>query len=132
MFLLEQSCSCCCVVSPIYQKPQKKKTNDKTKTFLLTSEFEEAQNVILKYFQDEAFAEEIQRLKINKPIKTHSKLLALCPYLDENEILRVGGRLRHAKLHENQWRFSAQALEASASYFENLGASKSMQHTSHC
>ncbi|GBN02314.1 hypothetical protein AVEN_66173-1, partial [Araneus ventricosus] len=43
----------------------------------------------------------MQRLKVNKPIKTHSKLLALCPYLDENEILRVGGRLRHAKLHEN-------------------------------
>ncbi|GBN34828.1 hypothetical protein AVEN_61683-1, partial [Araneus ventricosus] len=77
------------------------KTNDKTKTFLLTSEFEEAQNVILKYVQEEAFHEEIQRLKINKPIKTHSKLLALCPYLDGNEILRAGGRLRHAKLHEN-------------------------------
>ncbi|GBL82730.1 hypothetical protein AVEN_209997-1 [Araneus ventricosus] len=77
------------------------KMNDKTKTFLLASEFEEAQNVILKYVQVEVFAEEIQRLKINKPIKTHSKLPALCPYLDENEILRVGGRLRHAKLHEN-------------------------------
>ncbi|GBM20678.1 hypothetical protein AVEN_150654-1 [Araneus ventricosus] len=77
------------------------KTNDKTKTFLLTSEFEEAQNVILKSVQEEAFHEEIQRLKINKPIKTRSKLLALCPYLDGNEILRVGGRLRHAKLHEN-------------------------------
>ncbi|GBN46304.1 hypothetical protein AVEN_246835-1 [Araneus ventricosus] len=67
----------------------------------LNCEFEEAQNVILKYVQEEAFHEEIQSLKINKPIKTHSKLLALCPYLDENEILRVGGRLRHAKLHEN-------------------------------
>ncbi|GBO07448.1 hypothetical protein AVEN_251895-1 [Araneus ventricosus] len=76
-------------------------TNDKIKTFLLTNEFEEAQNFILKYVQEHAFAEEIQRLKINKPIKTYSKLLALCPYFDGNDILRVGGRLRHANLHDN-------------------------------
>ncbi|GBM87598.1 hypothetical protein AVEN_119528-1 [Araneus ventricosus] len=80
-----------------------RKTKDTTKTFLLTNEFEEAQNVILKYVQEEAFVEEIQRLKINKPIKTYSKLLEMClpPYLDGSEMLRVGGRLRHVDLHEN-------------------------------
>ncbi|GBM90862.1 hypothetical protein AVEN_49825-1 [Araneus ventricosus] len=55
------------------------KTNDKTNTFRHTTEFEETQKVILKYVQEEAFAEEIQHLKINKPMETHSKLLALCP-----------------------------------------------------
>ncbi|GBL96433.1 hypothetical protein AVEN_43743-1 [Araneus ventricosus] len=73
----------------------------KLRPFFLKSEFEEARNVIVKYIQEEAFAEEMQRLKIIKPIKQHSKLLELCPYLDENEILRVGGRLRNVKLHEN-------------------------------
>ncbi|GBO08617.1 hypothetical protein AVEN_259034-1 [Araneus ventricosus] len=61
-----------------------RRANDKNKTFLLTSEFEEARNVIVKYIQEAVFTEEIKRPKINKPIKTNSKLLALCPYLDEN------------------------------------------------
>ena len=48
--------------------------------------------------QREAFAEELASLEKEKCVGKSSRLLSFAPYLDEDEIIRVGGRLDHAKL----------------------------------
>lgn len=46
--------------------------------------------------------EEIERLKTNKQVQKNSPLLSLNPYLDEKQILRVGGRLRRSNLPDGR------------------------------
>ena len=52
----------------------------------------------IKRCQQEAFGEDIARLKKKKALLPSSRLRALTPFLDENEVLRLGGRLGRAKL----------------------------------
>ncbi|XP_045026268.1 uncharacterized protein LOC116917407 [Daphnia magna] len=53
---------------------------------------------LLKRCQSEAFPEDIARLKRGKPLRSSSHLLVLSPTLDEDGILRLGGRIDRAKL----------------------------------
>ena len=48
------------------------------------------------------FQNEIQLVSQEKPVLTKSKLIRLNPFLDEQGLLRVGGRLRHSLLHPDQ------------------------------
>lgn len=77
-----------------------KKHSDKP-TAITTNELDESLNICIRLTQKETFEEEIIRLKENKPVRKDSKLKSLEPYLDRDNILRVGGRLRHANLKEN-------------------------------
>jgi hypothetical protein len=52
--------------------------------------------------QQQEFATEIQTLKDKKSLPKGSKILSLDPFIDNLNILRVGGRLRHAKIPEDQ------------------------------
>nr|XP_046208328.1 uncharacterized protein LOC124037560 [Oncorhynchus gorbuscha] len=64
----------------------------------------EAELTIIKMVQEAAFSHEIHNLRHQKDIKTKdkaSKLRKLSPFLDEQGILRVGGRLAHATLHSH-------------------------------
>lgn len=56
---------------------------------------------VIKLVQENAFANEIKTLKANKavPKTKDNKLYKLSPFLDEEGILRVGGRLSQAVLH---------------------------------
>ncbi|RWR99198.1 uncharacterized protein B4U79_12713, partial [Dinothrombium tinctorium] len=56
----------------------------------------------IKFVQYEAFQEEIESIKSGSGIKIKSKLAQLCPFLDENGLLRVGGRLQFANLNRDQ------------------------------
>lgn len=78
-------------------KGKKQKTNECTSL----EERKEAELVIVKLVQEEAFPDLIKNLKQeNATIKTKdSKLCKLSPFLDKEGILRVGGRLNHATLH---------------------------------
>lgn len=78
-------------------KDKKQKTNECTSL----EERKEAELVIVKLVQENAFPELIKNLKQkNANIKTKDrKLCKLSPFLDEDGILRVGGRLKHATLH---------------------------------
>lgn len=67
---------------------------------ITTQELEEALNICIRKVQQDEFAEEIERLKTNKQVKKRSSLRSLNPYLDEKQILKVGGRLRHVNLPE--------------------------------
>lgn len=48
--------------------------------------------------QSHHFANDIKRLKRNETVKNCSKLIRLTPFLDDNGILRVGGRLHNSIL----------------------------------
>ncbi|KAA0703644.1 hypothetical protein E1301_Tti015510 [Triplophysa tibetana] len=78
-------------------KGVKQRTNAATSL----EERKEAELTIIKLVQEEAFSEEIKSLKAKRVVtKTkNSKLYKLSPFLDEEGILRVGGRLSQATLH---------------------------------
>ncbi|KAM7380993.1 hypothetical protein PAMP_004254 [Pampus punctatissimus] len=63
----------------------------------------EAEIFIIRLVQEDSFAEAIQKLKHQKeyPLSKHNKLHQLNAFLDENNILRVGGRLSKAALHHD-------------------------------
>ena len=60
--------------------------------------FLRAQNYIVKVFQLDAFKEEIRCLREGKPLSPRSRILSLNPFLNEEGVLVVGGRLKHSKL----------------------------------
>ncbi|XP_045533958.1 uncharacterized protein LOC123721012 [Papilio machaon] len=75
------------------------KNKDKVNTsFINFEEREEALTVCLKLSQGIEFRDEIENLKRDLPLQKKSRLLSLKPFLDENEVLRVGGRLKHAHI----------------------------------
>ncbi|KAI5651352.1 pao retrotransposon peptidase domain-containing protein [Phthorimaea operculella] len=61
---------------------------------LSPQEYSEALKVIIRYNQSKFFSAEITAISNNKPIK--SPISSLHPYLDSEQILRVGGRLSNA------------------------------------
>lgn len=60
---------------------------------LNSNELNESQKLIIKLAQKETFKDEIYKLKNDKPLKPKSLLLSLNPFIDADEILRVGGRI---------------------------------------
>lgn len=63
---------------------------------LKTLELRNALSCILKQVQNQSFASEFKHLCNSKPISPKSKIISLNPFLDENGLIRVGGRLRHS------------------------------------
>lgn len=74
------------------------KVNNKRSGPLEVAEIENAKLHLIKNAQIEVFHEEILALQRNTTIKHSSKLLALHPFLDDRNLIRVGGRLRSAPL----------------------------------
>lgn len=62
----------------------------------------EAELRLILYIQQSVFHVEIQSLRQKKPLPHQSKLKALNIFLDNDNMIRVGGRLQHAKLPYNQ------------------------------
>ena len=65
---------------------------------LTTEELRRSLLLLVKTAQDEVFSTEIVCLKEKRSIPNKSKLVALNPFLDEDEVLRVGGRLDLASI----------------------------------
>lgn len=63
---------------------------------LTVSEINKAFKVLLKIAQCNSFSAEIQSLKNKKPSNFKSRILNLDPFLDDEGILRVGGRLKNS------------------------------------
>ena len=53
---------------------------------------------LLKRAQREAYEEELERLTKKKPLKTSSSLAPLTPFIGADGLLRLGGRIKRAKL----------------------------------
>lgn len=77
-------------------------TRNERPNYLTTLEIKKARSIVLKNVQHNYFKEEITNLKLNKEIDRRSKLLPLNPYLDEEGILRVGGRINNAYIDAEQ------------------------------
>jgi DNA-binding transcriptional MerR regulator len=63
---------------------------------LLAEEVTNARHRLIRWYQQATFSSEITNLEQNKQVSTRSSLAPLCPFLDANHLLRVGGRLRNA------------------------------------
>ncbi|KAL4008001.1 hypothetical protein ACER0C_001853 [Sarotherodon galilaeus] len=81
-----------------YAKNSKEMSNEST----TLEERKEAEEFIIRTVQGEAFGKEINIVKDKEEVKpSHSKLHQLSPFLDQHNILRVGGRLTKASIHPN-------------------------------
>ena len=67
-------------------------------TFLSTSELTRARIGILKLVQNFAFNAELAVMRGGRPLTPRNHLARLNPFLEDDGILRVGGRLNHSSL----------------------------------
>lgn len=75
----------------------KERKNSK-QIYLSLTELHKAEILIIKQVQHIEFSSEIKNITENCKLHSKSKILQLNPFLDENGILRVGGRLRNSNL----------------------------------
>jgi hypothetical protein len=66
---------------------------------LSTTELKTSTMTIVRLLQESEFQNEIVSLKNGKPLSNNSKLLPLNPFLDNFNIIRVGGRLKNANIN---------------------------------
>lgn len=66
------------------------------------AELQQSNNVILRTLQEESFNHEISCLKGHKDVPKDSPLKALDPFVDNEGLLRVGGRIREASIGCNE------------------------------
>lgn len=71
-------------------------------TSSLASAIDQARNFWILYTQRRHFSSEIQAIRNNTCLSKSSKLRNVNPFLDSNDILRVGGRLSRALLTYNE------------------------------
>lgn len=60
---------------------------------LQTDELNQSLAILIKYSQQQSFSVDIQCIKTNNKLHHKSKLLPLNPFLDSDDIIRVGGRI---------------------------------------
>ncbi|XP_030759214.1 uncharacterized protein LOC115884703, partial [Sitophilus oryzae] len=61
-----------------------------------TKELTNALNILIRLIQNDVFAKEFSTLNNSKSVNNKSKLIKLHPFIDRDNIIRVGGRLRHS------------------------------------
>ena len=61
--------------------------------WIQTSESRESMKLFMKHAQLSQFAIEIKLLSVGQPVASNSKLIRIAPLIDEDGILRVGGRI---------------------------------------
>ena len=72
------------------------------KDLLKVEELDNAEKIIIKLVQNVEFVEDISTLKQGKQIIKKSKLFTLDPFLENHNILRVGGRIKNSMLSYSQ------------------------------
>ncbi|XP_055924888.1 uncharacterized protein LOC129956901 [Argiope bruennichi] len=76
--------------------------SNRKEDYLSAIEIQNATKMLVKYVQRSEFKSEIKYLQLKHPIPKNSKILSLNPFLDKDELLRVGGRLKFSNLSDNQ------------------------------
>nr|XP_014095547.2 uncharacterized protein LOC106621290 [Bactrocera oleae] len=69
---------------------------------IVAQELEDALYTIIRLEQEEHFANEIRQLTSSSGLSSSSRIIPLNPFLDKNQILRVGGRIQQAELGHDQ------------------------------
>lgn len=64
---------------------------------LVSDELRAARRAVVKNIQRIEFCAEIRSLEKGAPIENNSKLLCLNPFLDNDGLIRVGGRIKHSR-----------------------------------
>ena len=93
------------------QKVEKKKLDksvnhnfEEIPNYLTTNELKHAMNYCIKTSQNTYFSDEISDLLSGHSVDKRSSLYTLHPFLDDDKILRVGGRLKNAPLpHDTKY-----------------------------
>lgn len=75
--------------------------NNNKPTYLTIGELNRATNQLVMHVQRTEFYDEIISLKNQAKLNSKSRLLPLHPYIDSEDVLRVGGRIKHANLSED-------------------------------
>ncbi|XP_047543301.1 uncharacterized protein LOC125075637 [Vanessa atalanta] len=57
--------------------------------------------IIIKYYQRKVYEKKIEDINKDGKVKKGSSLVTLSPFLDKNEMIRVGGRLQNANIAES-------------------------------
>ena len=65
------------------------------------SELDRAKLMLVGMAQESAFKEEHKSLRMGCPLKKESPLYKLDPFLDDNGLIRIGGRIRQTTLDDN-------------------------------
>ncbi|XP_061719560.1 uncharacterized protein LOC133526796 [Cydia pomonella] len=73
-----------------------KNKNNKTTSNLTYTEIKSSKTKLLQLAQQESFPEDYKLLSLGKPLQSKSRLLSLTPFLDDQKLIRVGGRLNNA------------------------------------
>lgn len=68
---------------------------------LSVPEIQAATKCILKITQSVEFPRELSDLRTNKQVNRKSRLLSLNPFIDDDGLIRVGGRLKHAPIEND-------------------------------
>lgn len=68
------------------------------KTVLSCKLLEEAEELVIKNVQADAYADELRCISAKQDLSKHSSLIKLNPTVDERGLLRVGGRIKHSDL----------------------------------
>ncbi|XP_045493460.1 uncharacterized protein LOC123692730 [Colias croceus] len=83
-------------------KRMRKKEVEDQKDWITSFEIRESLKICVKRCQEKHFGEELADLRNKKEINKKSKLVSLNPIVDEDGILRVGGRLQQAILSDER------------------------------
>nr|XP_012136214.1 PREDICTED: uncharacterized protein LOC105661951 [Megachile rotundata] len=100
------------------RKPKTNKSTALGNSQLSVIELQEAQQILIRVVQKAAFPNEFIALNKNQSVQKQSPLQALAPFLDETDIIRIGGRLSNAPI-----KYSVNITD----YFTRV-ASKSSRH----
>ncbi|XP_062535404.1 uncharacterized protein LOC134204626, partial [Armigeres subalbatus] len=65
-------------------------------TFLSTTELNEAENILVRLVQKEVFATEWKALSEQNTVPRRSPLRWFNPFIAEDQLIRLGGRLKHS------------------------------------
>lgn len=69
---------------------------------MTAGELERSEKTLVKMVQRQEFSREFSDLQRELELTKGSKLAAFRPFLDEEEVMRVGGRLRHMEIETEQ------------------------------
>lgn len=86
---------------PILNLRRRKLGQEPLPSFLTSSELSEARHIIIRLSQASCFEHEIETLKAGRKLPRRSRLNSLLPFIGQDGILRVGGRLSHSNLSLN-------------------------------
>ncbi|XP_064382855.1 uncharacterized protein LOC135331570 [Halichondria panicea] len=86
---------------------QTKNIAERIKTHLTTTELQAAENYWIKVIQATHFAADLDSLQRKQTLSNSSSLMSLQPFIDESDILRVGGRKQLSQTSNYQSRHPA-------------------------